>query len=231
MTADDAGLAADAGAADSAGPAGAEDGPAGAHGGPERPARVAGLLLAAGGGSRLGGRPKALLPYRGRPLVEHAVRVLRDGGCDDVTVVLGASAEQVRATADLSGFRVVDNPDWATGMGSSLRAGLAALPADCDAAVVTLVDMPGVGAPAVARLIAAHVGDGADLAAATYDGKRSHPVLFAARWWPEIDASAQGDAGARVFLAAHSEQLRLVECGDVAEAYDIDTPEDLKRLE
>ncbi|NGO73607.1 nucleotidyltransferase family protein, partial [Streptomyces boncukensis] len=88
---------------------------------------IAGLLLAAGGGRRLGGRPKALLPYRGRPLVEHAVRVLREGGCAPVYVVLGAAAEEVWERARLPGAVLVDNPGWPAGMGTSLRAGLAAL--------------------------------------------------------------------------------------------------------
>ncbi|WP_158939694.1 NTP transferase domain-containing protein, partial [Streptomyces sp. NRRL S-87] len=89
--------------------------------------RIAGLLLAAGGGRRLGGHPKALLPHRGRPLVENAIRVLRDAGCDPIHVVLGASAAEVRERADLSDCTVVDNPDWSEGMGSSLRLGLASL--------------------------------------------------------------------------------------------------------
>src|SRR5689334_20390152 len=88
---------------------------------------ITGLLLAAGGGRRLGGRPKALLEHRGRPLVEHAVGVLRAAGCDRIHVVLGAAADTVREHAELPGCVLVDNPDWAQGMGSSLRAGLASL--------------------------------------------------------------------------------------------------------
>lgn len=75
----------------------------------------------------MGGRPKALLPYAGLPLVEHAARALRDGGCSPVRIVLGAAAEDVRGHADLTGYEVTVNPDWEQGMGSSLRAGLAAL--------------------------------------------------------------------------------------------------------
>ncbi|MET9418601.1 NTP transferase domain-containing protein, partial [Streptomyces klenkii] len=121
-------------------------------------APVAGLLLAAGGGRRLGGRPKALLGFRGRPLVEHAARALSDGGCAPVCVVLGAAAAEVRVHADLTHCTLVDNPGWPDGMGSSLRAGLAALAAtDAGAVLVSLVDQPGVGAAAVSRLLAAHV--------------------------------------------------------------------------
>lgn len=198
---------------------------------PDTAGPVAGLLLAAGGGRRLGGRPKALLPFRGRPLIDHGIRVLRDGGCATVTTVLGAAADEVRAAVTPpDGARIAVNPDWSDGMGTSLRVGLAALPSEASAAVVLLVDMPGVGAAAVARLIDAYRTGGAELAAATYDGRRGHPVLFAARWWPEIAASAQGDVGARAFLAAHAREVRLVECGDIADNNDIDTPADLWRL-
>ncbi|ANZ15534.1 putative MobA-like protein [Streptomyces noursei ATCC 11455] len=193
--------------------------------------RVAGLLLAAGGGRRLGGRPKALLDHRGRPLVEHAARVLRDGGCGPVHIVLGAAAEAVRERADLAAYGVSVNPGWARGMGSSLRVGLAALAGSgADAVVVSLVDQPGIGAAAVARVVAACTGRDA-LAAAAYGGERGHPVLFGAERWAEIAADAEGDRGARSYLRRHAGALTLVECGDVAEPYDIDTPDDLRRLE
>ncbi|MGD3109982.1 nucleotidyltransferase family protein [Streptomyces sp. YGL11-2] len=192
---------------------------------------MAGLLLAAGGGRRLGGRPKALLDHRGRPLVEHAAGVLRDGGCDPVHIVLGAAADAVHERAELAGYGTSVNPDWAQGMGSSLRVGLAALAGSgADAVVVSLVDQPGIGAAAVARVVAAYEGPDS-LAAAAYGGRRGHPVLFGAARWADIAASAEGDRGARAYLRRHDAAITLVECGDVAEAYDIDTPEDLRRLE
>ncbi|MFF1956220.1 NTP transferase domain-containing protein [Streptomyces sp. NPDC058220] len=192
---------------------------------------VAGLLLAAGGGRRLGGRPKALLPHRGRPLVEHAARTLREGGCGQVHVVLGAAAEEVRNRAELPGCVLVDNPRWADGMGSSLRAGLASLAGtDARAALVLLVDQPGIGAAAVARVVAAYRTPDS-LASASYQGRRGHPVLFGARRWADIAADARGDQGARDYLRGHESDIVLVECGDVAQAYDIDTEEDLSHLE
>ncbi|MFI5754946.1 NTP transferase domain-containing protein [Streptomyces sp. NPDC051569] len=192
---------------------------------------VAGLLLAAGGGRRLGGRPKALLTHRGRPLVEHAARALREGGCAPVHVVLGAAAEEVRDRADLPGSVLVDNPDWQAGMGSSLRAGLASLAGTgARAALVLLVDQPGIGAEAVARVVAAYRSPDS-LASASYDGGRGHPVLFGARRWAEIAADARGDRGARAYLRARESAIVLVECGDVARPYDIDTEEDLSHLE
>ena len=191
---------------------------------------VAGLLLAAGGGRRLGGRPKALLSYRDRPLVENAVRVLREAGCDPIHVVLGASAAEVRERADLTGCVVVDNPDWEEGMGSSLRVGLGSLAGTgAGAALVSLVDQPGIGAAAVARVREAY-GSPTSLAAAAYDGERGHPVLFGADRWADIVRTATGDRGARVHLREHAKEVMLVECGDIAEDYDIDTPPDLARL-
>ncbi|MFB8348187.1 nucleotidyltransferase family protein [Streptomyces niveus] len=193
---------------------------------------VAGLLLAAGGGRRLGGRPKALLPFRGRPLVEHAVRSLREGGCGRVHVVVGAAADEVRVRAVLPGCVLVDNPEWESGMGSSLRAGLASLTAASvrSAALVMLVDQPGIGPAAVARVLAAYDSP-ATLAAASYGGERGHPVLFGADHWAAVAADATGDQGARGYLRSHARDIALVECGDVAEGYDIDTEEDLPHLE
>ncbi|MFD1660291.1 NTP transferase domain-containing protein [Streptomyces caeni] len=192
---------------------------------------VAGLLLAAGAGRRLGGRPKALLRHRGRPLVEHAVAVLRAGGCGRVHVVLGAAAADVRERADLSGCVVVDNPDWERGMGSSLRAGLGSLAGTgARAALVSLVDQPGIGPGAVARVLAAY-RDEASLVSAAYEGVRGHPVLFGAAHWAGITETATGDRGARAYLAAHEDTVALVECGDVARAYDIDTVADLIHLD
>ncbi|MGI5193791.1 nucleotidyltransferase family protein [Streptomyces sp. CA-288835] len=193
--------------------------------------QVAGLLLAAGGGRRLGGRPKALLEHRGRPLVEYAAGVLRAGGCTQVHVVLGAQADLVRATAALPGCVLVENAQWEEGMGSSLRAGLDSLAGTgAQAALVSLVDQPGIGPEAVARVLAAYASE-ASLAAASYNGVRGHPVLFGAEHWPGISATAVGDRGARAYLKAHDDAITLVECGDVAQAYDIDTEDDLIHLE
>jgi nicotine blue oxidoreductase len=197
----------------------------------ENEQQVAGVLLAAGGGRRLGGRPKALLEHRGRPLVEHAVGVLRAAGCTRVHVVLGAAAAVVRERAELGGCVLVENPEWADGMGSSLRAGLDSLAGTgARAALVSLVDQPGIGAEAVRRVLGAYEDENS-LASAAYDGVRGHPVLLGAGHWAGIAATATGDRGARAYLKEHRDALTLVECGDVAEPYDIDTPGDLAHLE
>lgn len=192
---------------------------------------VAGLLLAAGGGRRLGGRPKALLEHCGHLLVEHATDMLRAAGCARVHVVLGARAEDVRARAALDGCVLVDNPDWEQGMGSSLRAGLRSLTGTgARAALVALVDQPGIGAEAMARVCAGY-RDETSLASAAYAGVRGHPVLLGAAHWAGIAATATGDRGARAYLREHEAEIALVECGDVARPYDIDTEADLSHLE
>lgn len=177
---------------------------------------IAGLLLAAGKGSRLG-RPKALVEIGGRRLVDRGVGLLRAGGCEPVVVVLGAAEVGVLDAV------VVTNPAWPTGMGSSLRAGLAALPDDVTAAVVALVDQPEVGADAVRRVVSAYRA-GAVAAVATYGGQRGNPVLLARSVWPEVVRLAVGDVGARPFLAAHPEMVTLVPCDGTGRPDDIDTP-------
>lgn len=173
------------------------------------------------------GRPKALVELDGEPLVRRALRVLADGGCAPLFVVLGAAADEVRAVLP-SDVHAVEAPDWAEGMGASLRAGLAALAdTDADAAVVHLVDLPGVTSAAVARLAEAADGPAA-LARATYGGRPAHPVLIGRSHWAEVRAGATGDAGARAYLATHPP--RPVECGDLAVPDDVDTPEQLSRF-
>jgi CTP:molybdopterin cytidylyltransferase MocA len=176
--------------------------------------RVAGVVLAAGAGTRFGG-PKALARLDGERLVDRAVTTLRAGGCTPVLVVQGAAdVGDVDAT-------VVDNPDWAGGMGSSLRVALRRLTTDgASAAVVLLVDTPWVGPDAVARLVAASSG-GCAAAQATYAGRPGHPVLLARGTWDEVTASATGDRGARAWLRAHRDLVLDVPC-------DVDVPADLE---
>ena len=183
------------------------------------------MLLAAGEGSRFG-RPKALVEWDGQTLAERGVRMLLAGGADPVLLVTGA------VPIDLAAERrvlFVHNEQWRTGMGSSLRAALLAMPQDADAAVVALADQPLVGPEAVARLIAAGRA-GAGVAVAAYEGQPRNPVLLAREHWPEVIALAAGDQGARAFLRARPDLVTLVECGDISRPDDIDTPADLDRI-
>jgi CTP:molybdopterin cytidylyltransferase MocA len=184
---------------------------------------VAGILLAAGSGSRLG-QPKATVELAGSTLAERGVGLLRAGGAVPVIVVTGA------VRVEISGVLAVHNPDWLTGMGSSLVTGLRALAsADVEAAVIALADQPLVGAESVRRLIVAHE-NGAPVAVAAYDGKPRNPVLIARVHWPAVIELATGDTGARPFLRARPDLVTLVECGDTGSPDDVDTPEDLVRV-
>ena len=188
----------------------------------------AGLVLAAGEGKRLGA-PKALVEVDGELLVDRAARVLADGGCSPVVVVLGAAASEVTARAELADVVVVVNDDWPKGMGSSLRAGLQVL-ADLGAgsAVVSVVDQPRVGSDVVRRLVSHPSGRPA--VAAAYDGRQGNPVRLHASVWPEVAAAAEGDLGARAWMRTHPEDVEVVACDDLGVDDDIDTPEDLARL-
>jgi CTP:molybdopterin cytidylyltransferase MocA len=175
-----------------------------------------GLLLAAGAGRRMG-RPKALVDTW---LVD-AVTALRHGGCTQVTVVLGAAAEEARPLLGGYDVEVVVADDWTEGMGASLRAGLRSLVDESTAALVSLVDLPDVGSDVVRRLLDRPVS--ADtLARATYDGTPGHPVLIGRDHWQGVIESATGDQGARSYLGSH--QVDLVECGDLASGRDVDDP-------
>lgn len=185
---------------------------------------IAGIVLAAGAGNRLGGRPKALLRYRGGLLIEHVVSVLNEAGCSPVYAVLGAAD-----TPPLPGCEKVHNAQWATGMGSSLRAGLAAVPASAAAAVILLVDQPRITPLAVRRVMRAHA-QGAIVAMASYGAVRGHPVLFDHSCFTAVAQAAQGDTGARNFIRAHPELVTLVPCQDIADPVDIDMPSDLRLL-
>jgi CTP:molybdopterin cytidylyltransferase MocA len=188
-------------------------------------ARVVGIVLAAGEGSRLG-MPKALVVGDdGVPWVARAANVLEAAGADPVYVVVGADADAVRKAAP-AGSRIVEASDWREGMGASLRAGLVAVAAaepEAAAVIVLLVDTPGVG-PEVVTTLASHAEPDA-LYRATYDGRPGHPVVIGRQHWEGVIASAHGDRGGRDYLSAHGS--RDIEVGDIADGTDIDTPEAL----
>jgi CTP:molybdopterin cytidylyltransferase MocA len=201
---------------------------------------VAGVLLAAGAGSRLG-RPKALVVVGGQSMARRGITLLHDGGADPVIVVTGATGPDTDVTGLGTGLRAsaggrergvisVHNPDWPTGMGSSLAVGLGAVPAQCSAAVLALADQPLIGPQAVRRLLDAHAA-GASVAVACYEGRPRNPVLISREHWQEVIALASGDVGARPFLRAHRDLVTEVECGDTGRPDDVDSPEDLARIE
>jgi molybdenum cofactor cytidylyltransferase/nicotine blue oxidoreductase len=167
------------------------------------------------------GMPKALVrDDGGEPWLVRGVRALTDGGCAQVTVVLGASAEEALPLLDGTGATAVVAADWADGMSASLRAGLrAATGTDADAVVVTLVDLPDVGADVVRRLLTPLPGP-ATLRRASYDGRPGHPVVIGRDHWAPVADEASGDRGARAYLDSHDAEP--VECGDLATGRDVD---------
>jgi len=181
---------------------------------------VHGLLLAAGAGTRMG-MPKALVrDAAGEPWLVRGVRALADGGCAQVTVVLGAAAEEALPLLAGTGATAVVAADWAEGMSASLRAGLAAATAtDADAVVVTLVDLPDVSAEVVRRVLDPPPGP-ASLRRASYGGRAGHPVVLGRDHWAAAGGGAVGDRGARDYLAGR--EVELVECGDLATGRDVD---------
>jgi CTP:molybdopterin cytidylyltransferase MocA len=188
-------------------------------------ATVAGILLAAGAGTRMG-TPKGLLRTPdGTPWVSRAIAALAAGGCEPIFAVTGAQSERVQALVPTLA-EIVVAADWSEGMGASLRAGLRAAQQRAPtavAAIITLVDTPGVTPETVARL--RRLAGPAILARAGYDGVPGHPVMIGREHWAAVIESATGDAGARSYLAGRN--VVLVESADVGSGEDIDTPEGL----
>jgi CTP:molybdopterin cytidylyltransferase MocA len=192
-----------------------------------RPSGVSAIVLAAGGGSRFGGG-KLLAKLGGQPIIEAVLENLREAPVDEIIVIVGAEAGRLREVCERYGVRTVANEEWERGQATSVLAGLRA--SGGRAAVVLLGDQPFVGAEAVERLVAAFA-EGAKVAVATYGGKRRNPVLFSREVWPLLEAELAGDEGARSVLRRHPELVVEVPCEGVGDPTDVDTREDLRRLE
>lgn len=192
---------------------------------------VCAIVLAAGAGSRFGG-DKLLASYNGRPLIEATLANLSAAPVDETVVVVGKDATRLREVCEPYAARVVENPEWARGQSTSVRVGLAACEGSpgTRAAVVLLADQPLVGSGAVERLVVAFEG-GAKVAVATYGGKPRNPVLFSREVWPLLLRELSGDEGARRFISGHPELVEYVPCDGVGDPADVDTRDDLRRLE
>jgi CTP:molybdopterin cytidylyltransferase MocA len=191
---------------------------------------VLGLVLAAGGSSRMG-RPKQLAELDGLPLLAHVLRALQDAPVDTVVVALGAHAAEVRARVDLGRALPLVVRDWALGMGHVLASALAGYPPAREhrATVVLLGDQPLVSGGSVARLVDAWRGGAGPVVTAAYGGRPGHPKLFDHRLLPEL-LRLSGDAGARDLLAAHPEWVHAVEVGGLGSDADVDVEADLRRV-
>lgn len=188
-------------------------------------ARVAGLVLAAGGSRRFG-VPKQLARLDGIPLLEHALLAMAEvRAIDPVVVTLGAHAEEICASVELHGARPVTVAAWREGQAASLRAGVAELPPDIDAVVVVLSDQPRIGAATIGRVLAAWDGI-APAVRAVHGGRPGHPVLLSRALFPAI-AELRGDVGARELLRGGV--VVEIACDEGA-VLDVDTREQLERL-
>jgi molybdenum cofactor cytidylyltransferase len=194
---------------------------------PEKGHRVAGLVLAAGRSTRMGGPNKLLEEINGRPLVRIATEQVLASRAKPVIVVTGHQKERIeRALAGLP-VTFVHNPDYAEGLSTSLKAGIAAVPAQADGAIVCLGDMPQVSAALIDRLIAAFEPErGALVVIPTIAGKRGNPVLWARRFFPDLLA-VEGDVGARHLIGGYAEAVTEVALDDGGALIDVDTPEAL----
>ncbi|HEY1630987.1 MAG TPA: molybdopterin-binding/glycosyltransferase family 2 protein [Rhizomicrobium sp.] len=185
--------------------------------------KIAAVILAAGLSSRMG-RNKLLAALGGKTLLRHVAEAAAASQADPVIVVTGNEADAVEAALEGFDIRFTHNPDFAQGLSTSLKSGIAAAPGDCDGAMILLGDMPDVTPALLDRLIASFSPeDGRAICIASHDGKRGNPVLWARRFFAEMRALS-GDMGAKPLIAANEELVCEVEAGDDAPLTDIDTP-------
>ncbi len=196
---------------------------------PEKPSapRIAALVLAAGKSSRMGAANKLLAEVEGKPMVARVVDAALASDARPVIVVTGHQQQDVRAALAGREVQFVHNPDYADGLSTSLRAGLAALPANTDAALVCLGDMPDVSAAHIGRLAAAFdPEEGRTICVPTFAGKQGNPVLWGADWFAEMQ-NLKGDVGAKHLIGEHADAVCEVPMPDEATLRDIDTPEEM----
>jgi molybdenum cofactor cytidylyltransferase len=189
---------------------------------------VLGLVLAAGGSTRMG-RPKQLAELDGRPLLAHVLEAVESSPVDRVVVALGGAADEVLDRVQLGRAEPLVVEGWAAGMGHVLASALAQAGGDWEAVVVLLGDQPLVPGRAVARVVEAWRAGAGPMVTATYDGRPGHPKLFDRRLLPDL-LRLTGDTGARDLLAAHPDRVHRVEVGDLGSDADIDVEADLERV-
>ena len=189
---------------------------------------ISGLVLGAGASTRFG-EPKQLLRYQGTTLLEWVVgQAQRAEGIDEVVVVLGRAADEIRKRVNFGGATVVDNPVFGEGCASSYRAGIGAIDARSDAIMIILGDQPGVG-PEIIDRVAEVFRQGSDqIVLASYRGRKGHPMLFARPLFDKL-VELHGDKAAWKLVDTNPNMLGLAEL-DIAYPEDINTTADVERL-
>lgn len=191
------------------------------------PSRVAAVILAAGRSTRMAPVNKLTADYQGAALVRHAAEAALRSRAAEVVAVVGHEAEAVRTALSGLDVRIVANPDYATGLASSVKAGIAAVGPDAAGAVILLGDMPGVTGDVVDALIGAFEKTGGEkICQPRYDGRPGNPVLWPRMLFPEFE-TLSGDVGAKPLLARHKADVLGVDVGTDAIHMDIDAPDDL----
>ena len=198
---------------------------------PLHPVRnVAALVLAAGRSSRMGGSNKLLAEINGKPLVRIVTEAALASRARPVIVVTGHQRDKVEAALAGLPVKFVHNPLFADGLGTSLKAGIAALPAEVDGAIVCLGDMPQVDSALIDRLVGAFdPNHGALVVVPTIDGKRGNPVVWSRRFFPDL-MTVEGDVGARYLIGRYTEAVAEVPLTGTAALTDVDTPEALEAV-
>ena len=193
-----------------------------------REPRVLGVVLAAGLGTRMGGT-KVVRPVAGRPMVARVVDAALDSRLADTTVVVGHEAEGVRTILEGRPVRIIDNPSFAEGLSTSVRAALLAVGPDYDAALFLLADQPFVTTGLIDRLLEAFAATGRPIVRPILEGRAGNPVLFSARLFPEL-LGETGDRGGRDVVRRHAGEVCLVAVDDRMACLDIDSLEDYERV-
>lgn len=187
------------------------------------------IILAAGKASRMG-KPKQLLIYQGSSLISHAVKIGLNSICKSVVVVLGAYAEQIKLEINKLAVQIVENPDWETGMASSIRAGVAAIKesnSNLDAVIIALADQPLISEAVFDRLIQSYQQTGNRIIASAYDDIVGVPALFDRALFQKL-MLLEGDKGAKALMRKYQDEVLAIEIPEAA--IDIDTPDDYEKL-
>lgn len=192
--------------------------------------RVAAVVLAAGGSTRLG-EPKQLLELGGRPLIDHTfAAVRRAGGIDSIYIVLGHAADEIQARADLTGFQIITNPGYAEGQSTSVRVAIEQIPDDIDAVIFVLADQPLQVSQVIERLAASFRDDPAPIIQPAYADGPGNPVLISRGIFPDL-ARLTGDTGARPVLQRRKAEIRRIDCSEWSRPMDVDTIEDFEEIQ